>query len=171
MNTAYVTFHPPADVFYNLLPLKILQDQTHLPLNPRTFSSPENTEWTLNSWVTFSSPFPRCYFHSGKCTYRISVTKKEERFKFISMHTSQWWWYFSSLRVHLCLPARWQKICCQNNVWSMWQAFPYGVILEQILFPNTSCTVENNMKDVICIVYLLAMCGYVMKQQCFSQCT
>lgn len=76
MNTAYVTFHPPADVFYNLLPLKILQDQTHLPLNPRTFSSPENTEWTLNSWVTFSSPFPRCYFHSGKCTYRISVTKK-----------------------------------------------------------------------------------------------
>lgn len=50
----------------------------------------------------------------------------------------------------------------------MWQAFPYGVILEQILFPNTSCTVENNMKDVICIVYLLAMCGYVMKQQCFS---
>lgn len=56
VNKAWVTFHQASSVFHNLLPLKALQDATHLLLN----SVSSNTQRTPG--VYLACPYPTVFF-------------------------------------------------------------------------------------------------------------
>lgn len=157
--------HQASPLSLNLLLLKTLQDQTHLLLNSVFSISPVSAKWSPHSWVTFILTFLGYYFLPGKCAYRISVTKGRD----------------SSLRLYTLLSAAvlqfTQKTSAfankvtKNMLSSCWRCLkwltgfapntsyvPEGIIFQHILFPNMSCTVENDMKYAIYNIMPFYLC-------------
>lgn len=98
VNKAWVTFHQASSVFHNLLPLKALQDATHLLLN----SVSSNTQWTPGVYLACPSPF--FYFYpSAENSVRGFLWHERRKFKFTPINALQG----VALRLHL--PAEWQK--------------------------------------------------------------
>lgn len=145
VNKAWVTFHQASSVFHNLLPLKALQDATHLLLN----SVSSNTQWTPGVYLACPSPF-FYFFPPAENSVRGFLWHKRRKFKFTPINA------LPGVAPQLHLPAEWQKnqrrltmskatdrLCARCLAHAFRGIFFF---LNHILFPHTSSAGDKGLK-------------------------